>query len=239
MTAKTSESHPLRIDLVGIRGLKGRIGLTFCPGKKQANALTGRWDRNLDLDLDSIRDFGAKALVTLMEYSELKKVLVPGKELEAKSASRGIDWHHLPIRDVRVPDQSFETLWTYTGARIRRHLIDGENVVIHCTGGLGRTGTIAARLLVEFGVDPERAVREIRKARPGSIETREQEEYVRKQKPIAEPGGRDKAAVPRNERPLAASSGERLVMRSATPWSSVRFRTFVEGSVPLESRNHP
>jgi ADP-ribosyl-[dinitrogen reductase] hydrolase len=120
MVAKTSESHPLRIDHVGMKGLKGRIGLTFCPGKKQANALTGTWDRNLDLDLDRIRDFGAKALVTLMEDSEFKKVMVPGKEFEAKSASRGIEWHNLPIRDVHVPDDSFETLWTYTGARLRR-----------------------------------------------------------------------------------------------------------------------
>jgi hypothetical protein len=43
-------------------------------------------------------------------------------------------------------------------------------------------GTIAARLLVEFGVDPEKAIRENRMPRVGSIETREQEEYVRKQK---------------------------------------------------------
>src|ERR1035437_3310577 len=113
-----------------------------------------------------------------MEDSEFKKVLVPGKELETKSASRGIDWHHLPIKDVHVPDESFETLWTYTGARLRRHLIDGENLVLHCMVGLGRRGTIAARLLVEFGVDPEKAIREIRMARPGSIETHEQEEYV-------------------------------------------------------------
>ena len=27
----------------------------------------------------------------------------------------------------------------------------------HCRGGLGRAGTIAARLLVEFGVAPEEA----------------------------------------------------------------------------------
>ena len=117
MVAKTSESHPLRIDPVGINGLKGRIGLTFCPGKKQGNALTGTWDRNRIRILDSIRDFGSKALVTLMEDSELKKVLVTAKELETKSAARGIDWHHLPIRDVHVPDESFETLWTYTGAQ--------------------------------------------------------------------------------------------------------------------------
>ena len=32
--AKTSESHPLKIDPVVIRDGQGVIGLTFCPGKK-------------------------------------------------------------------------------------------------------------------------------------------------------------------------------------------------------------
>jgi ADP-ribosylglycohydrolase/protein-tyrosine phosphatase len=207
MAAKTSESHPLRIDAVGITGVDGKIGLTFCPGKKQASALTGVWDRNLDIDLDRIRDFGAKALVTLMEDSELEKVRVPGKLLESKSVSRGIDWHHLPIKDVHIPDESFETLWTYTGARLRRHLIDGENLVLHCMGGLGRTGTIAARLLVELGVNPENAVQEIRMARPGSIETSEQEKYVRKQQAIVQPGDRDGGAIPGIERTLGCLLG--------------------------------
>ena len=79
--------------------------------------------------------------------------------------------------------------------------------MMHCMGGLGRTGTIAARLLVEFGVDPEKAIREIRMARQGSIETRDQEEYVRKQRPIAEPGVRDQGALPRNERTLGCLLG--------------------------------
>jgi len=33
--------------------------------------------------------------------------------------------------------------------------VAGEAIVIHCRGGLGRTGIVAARLLVEFGEDPE------------------------------------------------------------------------------------
>ena len=51
-------------------------------------------------------------------------------------------------------------------------------MVLHCRGGIGRTGTIAARLLVEFGVAPEEAIRMVRRARPGTIETPAQEEYV-------------------------------------------------------------
>ena len=38
-------------------------------------------------------------------------------------------------------------------------LAGGNNIVIHCHGGLGRTGMIGARLLVEFGDQPDVAFR--------------------------------------------------------------------------------
>lgn len=54
---------------------------------------------------------------------------------------------------------------------------------MHCRGGLGRTGTIAARLAIEFGVPPDAALRAVRKARPGTVETPAQETYVRACRP--------------------------------------------------------
>jgi ADP-ribosyl-[dinitrogen reductase] hydrolase len=44
--------------------------------------------------------------------------------------------------------------------------------LVYCCGGLGRAGTIAARLLVELGAEPITAIAGVRKARPGAIETR-------------------------------------------------------------------
>ena len=41
----------------------------------------------------------------------------------------------------------------------------------HCKGGLGRAGMISARLLVELGTEPEKAIRMVRRARSGAIET--------------------------------------------------------------------
>jgi len=175
---KTSESDPLLINTVRVPG-GGAIGLTFCPGKKQELSMTGPWDRDLDADLDRILAFKPSALVTLMEADELESVEVPPSRLADEVFSRGIDWHHLPIRDVDVPDESWERLWLLSGPRLRAQLATGGRIVLHCRGGLGRTGTIAGRLLVELGVDPEEAIRDIRDARPGSIETAAQEEYVR------------------------------------------------------------
>jgi ADP-ribosyl-[dinitrogen reductase] hydrolase len=178
-TAKTSGSYPLRVDNLAIEGLSGVIGLTFCPGKKHRGAYSGDWDRDLSADLQEIKSSGAEALVTLMEEHELATVQVHVKELRDKAANIGLEWHHLPIRDVDVPDDRFEELWTSSGPRLRSLLVQGKKVVIHCLGGLGRTGTIAARLLVEFGFTPDGAIRAVRTVRPGSIETRKQEDYVK------------------------------------------------------------
>ena len=53
-TAKTSQSHPLKIDPVSIRDRRGVIGLTFCPGKKGESMYSGGWDRDLRADLGVI-----------------------------------------------------------------------------------------------------------------------------------------------------------------------------------------
>ncbi len=164
---KTSQTHPLQIDSVSAG--KGVIGLTFCPGKTQADSFNGPWDRDLDTDLQTIKDWGASTLVSLMEGHEFEKFQVT--ELGTKAEAMGFEWHHLPIKDVAIPDERFEASWVYSGRRLRDLLSQGQKIVIHCKGGLGRTGTIAGRLMIELGETADDAINAIRAARPGSIET--------------------------------------------------------------------
>ena len=58
----TSENNPLRIAEVRPRPDHGRIGITLCPGKKDDGGMSGRHDRNLAVDLDAVRDWGAAAV---------------------------------------------------------------------------------------------------------------------------------------------------------------------------------
>jgi ADP-ribosyl-[dinitrogen reductase] hydrolase len=55
--------------------------------------------------------------------------------------------------------------------------------ITHCRGGLGRAGLVAALLLIETGLEAEAAIRAVRAARPGAIETAAQERYVRAYSP--------------------------------------------------------
>jgi len=64
------------------------------------------------------------------------------------------------------------------GEGLRAQLRAGFNVLVHCKGGLGRAGTIAARLMIELGTSPKNAVAAVRNARPGAIKTSAQLAYV-------------------------------------------------------------
>jgi protein-tyrosine phosphatase len=174
---RTSQSHPLRIAVVEDSPFQGLLGLTFAPGKKDLTSSPSPWLRNLTADLDVICAWDARVVVTLIEASEFDLLAVP--TLGAEVRTRGLDWLHLPIRDVDVPDLAFEQVWPAHSAELRRRLGGGDNVLVHCRGGLGRAGMITARLLVEAGVEADLAIAAVRKVRPGAIETLAQEEWVR------------------------------------------------------------
>jgi len=171
---RTSDTHPLIVDSVETPG-GGRIGMTICPGKKQARAASGSWNRDLDADLDAIKDWGAEVLVSLIEPAEYSRLGV--EDLHEKARAR-MAHLSLPIPDYGLPGPGWEAAWETEGPRLRSVLLRGGKICLHCMGGLGRSGTIAARLLVELGVPPEDAIRSVRAARPGAIETKEQEDYV-------------------------------------------------------------
>lgn len=170
---KTSLNDPLRIVAVSPPDVPGVIGLTLCPGKKDP---ARGWDRDLDRDLAAIRDWGAEVVVTLIEGHEF--ALLDVALLSAAVARHGMRWVHLPIRDVSVPEEQFEARWAIFGPELRSTLRRGGSVLIHCRGGLGRTGMIAARLLVELGMDAHDAIGAVRRVRPGAIETGAQELHV-------------------------------------------------------------
>ncbi|HWV24530.1 MAG TPA: dual specificity protein phosphatase family protein [Thermomicrobiales bacterium] len=94
----------------------------------------------------------------------------------AALASYGISTVHLPVRDFSAPSTDVLTsgILAIESARSR-----GECVCVHCGAGLGRTGTLLACYLVKTeGLSPADAIAEIRRLRPGAIETRGQERAV-------------------------------------------------------------
>ena len=170
-----STNSLLRIDALPLPE-GGAIGMTICPGKKRPASISGDWDRDLGRDLQVVRDWGAEIVVTLLEDFEFEEVRV--EALGERVQALGMRWVHLPIPDKQAPGAGFSAAWVIAGPPIHACLQHGGKILIHCMGGIGRTGTIAAQILMERGVPTELAMAEVRRVRKGAIETVVQEQYL-------------------------------------------------------------
>jgi len=88
----------------------------------------------------------------------------------------GLTVHYIPIEDFQAPtlNQIEKFLEICDDA-----LEAGEGVAVHCRGGNGRTGTMLAAFLIrQHQVDAETAVDEVRKMRPGAVESWVQEQAL-------------------------------------------------------------
>lgn len=117
-------------------------------------------------------------MLSLMEEHELAGAGAPVHLLAEELAGHKVEWLHLPIVDMMAPDERFETAWVDVWPRLDRTLQASGRVFIHCYAGLGRTGTVAGLILMQYGMSAREAMKQVREARPGSVQSFEQEHYL-------------------------------------------------------------
>lgn len=172
LTAK----HPsLPIATVTIPGMDGIIGITACPGMKDRPGHLDLYEENLLQDLTTIRNWGAVAVVTLLDELELRILGV--SDLSNTADWLNLLWFHLPVDSKGIPGQNFELLWSSAGPQLRQLLSEGKKIIVHCKEGIGRSAIIAVRLLIELGTPVEQAIRMVQKVRPESLQLYSQEKY--------------------------------------------------------------
>ncbi len=154
----------------------GALGLAPCPGWHSARTPSPATRLALERDLAALAAAGTTMLVTLVAWIELERI--GAEAMHATCAALGIEWAHCPIHDMQVPGPAFERAWSVTGRRVHERLDAGQLVTLHCRAGYGRTGTIAAQVLRERNIAAADAIALVRRHRPGTIETIEQEAYV-------------------------------------------------------------
>ena len=168
---RTSITDPLEVAWLETPS-EWRVGLTFAPGKRGPSTEGARWERDLHADLDVLVGKAVRTIACLVHNHELVEWGIA--DLPAAAAARGIELLHRPIRDVSVP--------TLDDARnLVRELFArrDEPILIHCIGGLGRTGVIAGCLLRALDVAPDEALRRLVVARGKRCpETPEQRHFV-------------------------------------------------------------
>lgn len=132
----------------------------------------GEW---LDEAIRSWSRAGIGVVVSLIELDEVT-YLELAREEEVCLANN-ISFVSFPITDLGVPD-SIEDARTLI-ATLEQGLADGSNILVHCHGGIGRSGLITSGVLVCSGIGPGEAMRRASIARGLSVpETGEQKQWV-------------------------------------------------------------
>jgi ADP-ribosyl-[dinitrogen reductase] hydrolase len=135
----------------------------------------------LQRDVTTLRHWGAEALVTLLEKSELLSMRLG--ELPALLAAQGIAWYHVPLAEGHVPDMRFEAAWQPVSWCLRSVLWRGARIALHCANGRSRTPLVTAKLLIELGCPLRDALNRVRSARPGVLSRAGEVEFLRAQSP--------------------------------------------------------
>ena len=150
--------------------IAGTIGMTKFPNIK---------------DLDILKnEYKTDILISLMQDYEYDYLGI--SDIREKCVEKSIVNIRFQIADGSIPSDKKLPEFVKLAKNIKKESEDGKNIVIHCMGGRGRTGTLVACLLVLFGFSPEDAIATTRKYRKGAIETRLQEELVKEFGKLAE-----------------------------------------------------
>ena len=100
-----------------------------------------------------------------------------GQDLRARYQRDGLTVVHLPMKDYRGAEYPKLRAAVDETLRLAR---EGNNIVMHCHAGLGRTGLFAACLAIrQLGLCGGDAIEWIRDLVPGSVESDEQEKIIR------------------------------------------------------------
>ena len=144
-----------------------KLIFTPCPGTKGVSVAES---------LQAFKDVGAQAVITMMTMAELAEN--QADTLPSLCAELGVDWYHLPVEDGCAPEAPFAQAFALQKATLLDLIKSGATMVIHCHGGSGRTGLMAAILMLELGYAPGQVKAQIQQIRPKALTSPVQVNYL-------------------------------------------------------------
>ena len=94
-------------------------------------------------------------------------------------ARAGMCWFHRPVEDGAAPGPAFEQAWAANRDALMSLVSRHRGIAIHCRGGSGRTGLMAALILREMGIDGARADTLVKGLRPKALTLPAHTNYLR------------------------------------------------------------
>jgi len=131
---------------------------TPCPGTKTVD---------LSESLNTLKAVGVSAVVTMLPSDEIVVLNVPtlGDDIVALA----IEWYQLPVEDDQAPEQAFFDAFFEAKPKLIKLVEQQATIAIHCRGGSGRTGLMAAILLLEMGHSWDEVKALIQSIRPKAL----------------------------------------------------------------------
>ncbi len=125
--------------------------------------------------LDELKEWksqGVKRVLVLPEEWEIEEVWGSAEYYFSLLREMGFDYLHVPVPDNYPPtEEQMEEIY--------RWLNRGKGNLVHCVGGIGRTGTvISAYLILKLGLDAQEAVEEVRRYRPNAVQSLQQFQFL-------------------------------------------------------------
>ena len=100
--------------------------------------------------IDTLAASGIHRVVSLLQHTEAELL---GLQDESKEVlAQGMQFDSFPVADFGVP--SSLTAFAEFTREMSAQLTQGANILIHCRGGVGRSGLVAAGVMLQSGVDP-------------------------------------------------------------------------------------
>ncbi len=121
------------------------------------------------------RQSGVETVVSLLEPQKERDLGLLNERAETHAA--GMVFRSLPLQDRGVPasEMALRAELDFLDSELRA----GRAAALHCRHGVGRTGIVAACLLLASGWDPERALKALGQARGLTVpETEEQKDWL-------------------------------------------------------------
>jgi len=136
---------------------------------------SGEW---LSEDVSCLKAAGFGMIVSLLEAQEAREL---GLVEEGRACSAvGLEFLHFPIADRGIPESRlhFENLVSELFVKIN----SGISIAIHCRAGIGRSGMVAAALLINDGNTVDAAIEAVSASRNVTTpDTEEQVEFLQQQ----------------------------------------------------------